>query len=136
MKKAIIVDLDGTLADNTHRSPFDYGRVSGDTLIDVVADHVRLQAAQGTDIVVVSGRDDSCHADSLAWLNKHGIFPAALFMRATGDNRQDALVKTEIYNQNIAPNWDVLFVLDDRNQVVRAWRDLGLTCFQVADGDF
>ena len=27
-------------------------------------------------------------------------------------------------------------VLDDRKQVVDMWRSLGLTCLQVADGDF
>ena len=31
---------------------------------------------------------------------------------------------------------DVFAVFDDRNQVVDMWRDNGLTCFQVADGDF
>ena len=27
-------------------------------------------------------------------------------------------------------------VLDDRNQVVKMWRENGLTCLQVAEGDF
>lgn len=30
----------------------------------------------------------------------------------------------------------VEIVFDDRNSVVKMWRLLGLTCFQVAEGDF
>ena len=32
--------------------------------------------------------------------------------------------------------YNVHFVLDDRQQVVDMWRSLGLTVFQVAEGDF
>ena len=31
---------------------------------------------------------------------------------------------------------DVFLVVDDRQKVVNMWRDLGLTCVQVAPGDF
>ena len=31
---------------------------------------------------------------------------------------------------------DVFLVVDDRNKVVDMWRSLGLTVFQVADGNF
>ena len=31
---------------------------------------------------------------------------------------------------------DVFLVVDDRNKVVDMWRSLGLTVFQVAEGDF
>jgi hypothetical protein len=57
-------------------------------------------------------------------------------MRHTKDLRKDSIVKGEIYDSVIAPNYNVFFVLDDRNQVVDFWRSKGLTCFQVAPGDF
>jgi hypothetical protein len=57
-------------------------------------------------------------------------------MRKTSDMRKDAVVKEEIYNENILDKYNVLLVLDDRNQVVDFWRSKGLTCFQVAPGDF
>jgi hypothetical protein len=56
--------------------------------------------------------------------------------RKSGDNRKDSVVKEEIFNEHIKPNFIVEFVLDDRNQVVEMWRKLGLTCLQVADGNF
>jgi len=59
-----------------------------------------------------------------------------LYMRTEGDYRDDAVVKYELYVQYIAPTFDVAVVLDDRNRVVRMWRQVGLTCLQVEDGDF
>jgi adenylate cyclase class IV len=57
-------------------------------------------------------------------------------MRKTGDNRPDNIVKKEIFDSNIKNNYYIEFVLDDRNKVVKMWRELGLTCLQVADGNF
>jgi hypothetical protein len=57
-------------------------------------------------------------------------------MRKYGDYRKDYVVKREIYEQLIAPDYDILCVLDDRNSVVDMWREIGLTCLQVAPGDF
>ena len=70
------------------------------------------------------------------WLERYGIDYKYIFMRAAGDSREDSIVKREIYEGRIAPKFNVKYVLDDRNRVVAMWRSLGLTCLQVADGDF
>ena len=58
-------------------------------------------------------------------------------MRKTGDNRKDSIIKKEIYEKYLKPmNYHVLFILDDRNQVVEMWREMGFTVFQVAEGNF
>ncbi len=57
-------------------------------------------------------------------------------MRKTDDFRPDEDVKKEIYNENIKNKFNVLYVFDDRNSVVNIWRNEGLTCLQVANGDF
>jgi hypothetical protein len=57
-------------------------------------------------------------------------------MRKTGDHRKDYVVKKEIHRKLIKPKYEVLFVLEDRNQAVNMWRQEGLTCLQVAPGDF
>lgn len=36
----------------------------------------------------------------------------------------------------VVPTKEILCVLDDRNKVVKMWRELGLTCLQMAEGDF
>jgi hypothetical protein len=45
-------------------------------------------------------------------------------------------VKRELFEKHVLPNYYVEFILDDRQQVVDEWRRMGLTCFQVAPGDF
>ena len=46
------------------------------------------------------------------------------------------IVKKEILDRDILPRWDVLFAIDDRQQVVDMWRANGVTCLQCAPGDF
>jgi hypothetical protein len=57
-------------------------------------------------------------------------------MRKKGDFRKDSVVKKEIYEKYIKDNFNILFCLDDRNQVVNMWREIGIKCLQVQDGDF
>jgi hypothetical protein len=87
------------------------------------------------EIVFCSGRPERCRADTEAWLKKHDFNHYALWMRQDGDFRRDDIVKQEILDKYIDKD-RVLFVLDDRDQVVDMWRRNGLTCFQVAEGDF
>jgi len=64
------------------------------------------------------------------------IYNYSLFMRAEGDMRKDSIIKQELFEKRVKDLYYVWFVLVDRGQVVNMWRSLGLTCFQVAPGDF
>jgi hypothetical protein len=55
---------------------------------------------------------------------------------SSADMRKDAVIKQELFDKYVAGKYNVLFVLDDRNQVVDFWRSIGLTCFQVNYGNF
>lgn len=138
---AIIVDVDGTIAHNDgHRNPFEWAMVKFDEPIDGVIKFIQfLQRhipAQELAIIYVSGRMDECYEDTLEWIEQHVGVIGPLYMRKTGDFRADTVVKKEIYQDKIEPFYDVIGILDDRSKVVKMWRELGLTCFQVADGDF
>lgn len=134
--RAVMVDVDGTLALNTSgRSPYDMARVGEDEPNEPVAELVRDLSQIGYSIVLCSGRDESARDATLGWLARHRIPFDALHMRAVGDTRKDSVVKLELFEE-IRGRWNVRFVLDDRNQVVKAWRSIGLPVFQVADGDF
>ena len=137
-KPVIIVDIDGTVAHNYgHRGWHDYHKVGNDTfdgtIIELLAMHA-LSFPEG--IIMMSGRPESCREETELWLARAGIKYQHLFMRTTGDHRQDWIVKYELFDAHIRDNYDVRFVLDDRDQVVRMWRRLGLKCLQVADGNF
>jgi hypothetical protein len=56
-------------------------------------------------------------------------------MREDKDNRSDAIIKQEIFENNFNKE-DILCVIDDRQRVVDMWRSLGLVCLQVDHGNF
>lgn len=97
----------------------------------------RSAAAPRTAIIILSGREERWRPQTERWLKRHGISYDALFLRRSGDRRKDTIVKREIYDAEIAGRYAVRVVFEDRDQVVRMWRDdLQLPCFQVAWGDF
>lgn len=131
-----IFDIDGTLAEKGTRSPFDFSKVKEDKPIEDVVRTLREFANSSHDIIIVSGRDDSCQRLTEDWLIENSIYYTKIFMRKTGDKRKDSIVKKEIYDTHIKDNYNVLGVFDDRDQVVEMWRNEGLTCFQVNYGSF
>lgn len=132
---AIIVDIDGTLAHMTDRSPYDYSKVSTDIVDKTIRGIVNMYSLD-MGVIVVSGRKDECKKETELWLRENKIYFHELHMRKTEDNRADYIVKKEIYDEHIKGKYNVLFVLDDRDQVVRMWREEGLKCLQVAEGSF
>jgi predicted kinase len=130
-KFVVICDLDGTIALMGSRNPYDASTCERDEINPVVDDIL-----QNRDVIFVSGRSDDYRPETSRWLAKHGYGNFPLFMRFHNDNRDDRIVKQEIYEAEIKGIYNVLFVLDDRNKVVQMWRDNGLRCLQVAEGDF
>jgi uncharacterized HAD superfamily protein len=140
LPKAIICDLDGTLALLGNRSPYDASTAEEDLLNHPIANILEVYSHQKEfeiAIILVTGREDIYREPTKRWLAAHSIKYDALHMREAGDRRKDTVVKKEIYRNFIEPEYDVLFVLEDRDQVVGMWRkELKLTCLQVEYGDF
>jgi predicted kinase len=135
--KAIIVDIDGTLAHmDDRRGPFDWGKVGLDRVDENVKSVLKLMWNNNTEIIIMSGRDSVCREDTVKWLDDNYVTFDQLLMRSENDTRKDSVVKSELFWRHVAPNYNVQFVLDDRNQVVDFWRSIGLVCWQVAPGDF
>lgn len=135
-QRAAIVDIDGTVALKGARSPFDETRVNEDKPNEPVIATVRALFNAGYYILFVSGRTSGCRDATVHWLHEHVVPYFSLYMRAEGDMRKDSIVKQELFDQHIRDAYDVECVLDDRNQVVKMWRSLGLTVLQVAEGNF
>lgn len=136
---AIICDLDGTLAIHQGRSPYDLDKLETDTLNVIVFDVIMNWVDAKKELIFVSGREDKYKEKTQKWLQQflpESFLADKIFMRPTGDKREDSIVKQELYEKYIKENYNVLLVLDDRNRVVDMWRRNGLTCFQVAEGDF
>ena len=143
--QCVIVDIDGTLADGSHRQHLVQGkRKDYDAFYDLChldAPHthigVTVNLLQPTyAAVLVTGRIERVREKTVDWLARHFISYTALFMRPDGDTRQDDVLKEEILDRDILPRWTPAFALDDRNRVVAMWRRRGIPCLQVAEGDF
>jgi predicted kinase len=149
---AVICDLDGTLSlfnslrsdgsvdvrhsDAHTRSPYDASKCHEDTLNEPVAVVLENMFKAGYHIIFCSGREDCYRPQTEQFIKKHLGVQYELLMRKTGDLRKDSVIKSELYLDNIVPRYNVLMVLDDRNQVVDFWRSKGLPCWQVAPGNF
>lgn len=148
----IIVDIDGTIANNTGVRNWNN---FNDVYLDATYDHIleiisRILDPHCHEIFFFSGREGTqiCYSETIRWIkdkvverfypirssiHRHGL---NLVMRHEKDYRKDAIVKREMYEKHINGRYNVLAVFDDRNQVVDMWRSLGLPTMQVADGSF
>lgn len=136
LPNAIICDIDGTLAHMVGRGAFEWNKVDTDIVDTIVKYIVKQQKDIGHEIILLSGRDSICRELTEKWLKDNDINYDLLLMRSASDNRKDSIIKEEIYKTHIKNKYNVLFVLDDRDQVVEMWRKLGLKCLQVAEGNF
>jgi predicted kinase len=140
----VICDLDGTLADCSHRQHF----VNGETKDwksffegipnDTVREEVRHQVAQlcvdeNAKLIFVSARPENYRQQTQAWLdiNYHNGVP--LIMREANDKRPDTEVKSEIYEKYLK-NLNIIKVFDDRPIVIKMWREKGLEVEDVGNG--
>lgn len=132
--RAIICDLDGTLALLNGRNPYDASSCEQDVLHKPIAEIITSYQAK---VILVSGRFEKNRPQTLKWLELHNIPYYALYMRKDGDKRKDTVIKKEIYETYIKDKFTVDFCIDDRPQVVRMWRhDLGLLVLQLDDKEF
>ena len=148
MDKIVIFDLDGTLALIDKRrdvSTKDNGKMDWDKFFD--PDNIQLDLPN-TDVVkmadllsnnhriwILSGLSDVTYQATVDWLNKHDIWFDNLIMRPQNHLYKPDNDLKQMWLDSIGVD-NVAMVFDDRQQVVDMWRDNGLTCFQVADGDF
>ena len=139
----IVFDLDGTLADVEHRRHhlqrpkprWDrfFAACTEDGLIEGVALAFAAHQQAGHRVEIWSGRSDAVRAETEAWLDRHGLRPDRLLMRRDRDHTPDEVLKEGWLD---AADRRPSLIYDDRNKVVAMWRRRGLTCAQVAPGDF
>ena len=145
----VIFDLDGTLADISHRRHYvekpdkqdadwrAFYAACVDDKLNHAVDHAWISyQASGYEMWIVSGRSDEVRPQTEEWLTKMSLRPDKLLMRKADDHQPDHKLKRAWLNDGTIPKKRVVTVFDDRDSVVAMWREEGLTCFQVAPGDF
>lgn len=149
----VIFDLDGTLADIEHRKKFITGElgyvswknfnkpenVAKDKPKPEVIKVFQMYKNAGYKVLIFTGRVDISREITENWLEENNCVPDKLIMRPNGNHRPDTEMKTKWLNEEF-PNdtWktEVEAAYEDRDKVVKMYRDMGIQCFQVEYGDF
>lgn len=161
-----LVDIDGTIADCSHRLHF----IREDKSVYVPDGSVQLPSGFKPNweaffafcindkpilpvialvkslslqhkIVYVTGRPFSSSEHTIYWLKSYGLYDSeygnSMYMRATGDHRPDYIVKRELYEKMIIRDiGEAGLAIEDRDQVVKMWRSLGILTLQPCEGTY
>lgn len=151
---AVIFDIDGTLADISHRLHHITGYVDNeanrikkdwdafnedcleDKIYQPIKEMLLLYFDSGHIVILVTGRNEKVRKKTEEWLNLHKIPFDQLHMRDSDNMESDYIVKQNIYREKILPYYNVKLVVEDRKAVVDMWRRNGLICLQCKEGDY
>ena len=140
MKRAIFVDLDGTLNDNNERwARFKSGEITKEqfhSMEEVLKDKpvhsiIRLVEDLGAwnTIILLTARQWVDYDVTNEWLNRNRIKVDQIVMEADGSPRSAAEFKVDQYNR-LKEQYDLWLAIDDNLEVCRALRATGLTVLQ------
>lgn len=135
LPRAIVFDNDGTISRiHSGRSPYNAETCDQDIPNDHVIECMRMYFRAGYKILFVSGREEKDRVPTERFYKKH--FPEVeyeLYMRPTGSNEKDVIIKEHIYNKSIKDRYYISAWFDDRLQIVRWLYNSGFPVFRVGD---
>jgi uncharacterized HAD superfamily protein len=146
----IVVDLDGTLCNSAHREHLaragqwdEFHSLLGDDKPWEDVAKVLPLLSETFAIVALTGRNEKWRNATLKWLVNNDQLDQHidyLLMRPDNDFRSDAVLKPALLDEFLddqkVTHAEVLFILEDRDKMVEAWRELGHSCFQVRPGGY
>ena len=146
----VIFDLDGTLAiidKRREKATLPNGKINWKTFFDpanieldepnvpVIKTFQAMKAA-GYRVGVFSGRDAVSYVETSNWLEKYGVDFDFMRMRPKGSHTPDDVLKKQWLDEELSTGEEIMCTFDDRDKVVKMWRENGITCMQVNYGDF
>ena len=135
LPNALICDIDGTLALFDRKAVSAYDRDFTKDTLNIAVSTLLYRYHNDTTIFLFSGRQEKDREETMSWLSMHNVPYHYLYMRQTHDQRGDYIVKSELYNEHIKDQYNIVAIFDDRLQVCRLWHELGLPLFRVGDPD-
>ena len=150
MKECVIVDIDGTISKVGDRIKYlkqgspdwdaFYASSFDDEPIFPIINLVTMLYYSGHEILFFTARRDCCRVATEKWIKNYfpiSFLHSGLFMRDDKDHRPDDQVKPEfLLKAGITDKSEVSYIIEDRNSMVKKWRELGFTVLQPAEGDF
>jgi len=143
-KISICIDLDGTLTNFDHRKELYlngeiekfYSLLHKDRVNNWCKTLVDAMFYKNIYIFIVTARPEKYRRETTDWLLRHNIRYHELLMSPGIEEQDNAQAKKYIYEKQIKDKYQVLFVVDDRQDVVKMWRKLGIVCLQCDEGSY
>lgn len=143
----VIMDLDGTLSDGSHRlhmlptkdlhlteSWREFNKAAKDDA--PIENTIKVANAlweSGMCVIILTGRSDEVAHDTYLWLRRHNVMFDYMIMRRAIDNRKDTVIKQEVLEEIGLEN--IVCAFDDSPSVIAHFRSLGITTYQVTEYD-
>lgn len=146
MKKYVIVDIDGTISKVGSRlvylkqNPVDWDAFYNDSFNDEPIKEIIQLVKDLSDrylIIFCTGRSERIRDITTNWIDKYfgsGFCYVKILMRKNGDKRRDTEVKPELIKD--IKKERIAYIIEDRDQMVKKWRELGYICLQPFCGEF
>ena len=137
-RKAVIVDVDGTLCDVTSARHHVLGEEKDFNKFheasrecpphQEVLDWCKKMYDDGHDLIIVTARMYKHHDLTEAWLNEHLMYEyAGPFMRGDDDFRSDVEIKRDIHRILTEDlGYDICHAIDDNPAIIDLWTSLGI----------
>ena len=148
-RRWIVIDLDGTLCDCSHRVHLAQAKQWDDFHAGIMDDKPYPEVVEFVKIIsphyntiLCTGRPETYRKDTWSWVYKYDLEDHLdhLIMRPEKDYSPDHELKLKLVYDFFGSREDalsnILLVLDDREKVVEAWRNAGFTCWQVQVGRY
>jgi hydroxymethylpyrimidine pyrophosphatase-like HAD family hydrolase len=147
--RAIICDMDGCLANHDRRVPYlqqeprDWEGFYKDQINDPVneacAIFIRAISNAGIWTIFLTGRPEKYRETTLQYIGKAfdddgDPIIGSLYMRADDDTMRPADFKKKLYLEKLKDEFDILFAIDDLEEVCQAYKSVGLPCFRYDNG--
>jgi len=139
--KSAIIDLDGTLSDNSHRKHLIEGqnkewrkyleKASEDELIENVTDFLR-DLAEDHRIVILTMRSDEVRSQTLDWLKNHEIPFDKLIMLSEG---RWEISDSKFKREKLDEIEDPVLAIDDKTSNCEVFENQSLRTYTVEDGE-
>lgn len=145
-KPFILCDIDGTIADCSHRLTYlsdpknkdwkgFFNAMGDDTPIQSTLDMLREYQKNGYKIIFLTARPEDYRQMTQDWVFKHtNIYPLIIIMRNSGDSRPDTIVKQQMFETYFKDKYEVETMIDDRPSVIRMWKEIGVPVIDVGKG--
>lgn len=141
MEKAVVVDIEGTLSDPTHRMHYIKGGLIKkwpQFFKSFKDDKVHLWCKKLLENlpvkkILLTGRPENYRNITEEWLKENDISYDILLMRKKGDFRKDFIAKKELFEKHIKDKYEVIFAIDDQPQIIEMWESLDIPALKVQE---